>query len=81
MTLALPPIVAWPAGVMLAALLGSFALARVVGGPRTGRVGRTLISWAVLARAGMWLLPHAVKAAQNGAARGAVNTGTPPRTR
>lgn len=60
------------------ALLAGLAVARVVsprrrGDPRTslaGTVGKGLIGWALVARVGTWLLPHAIRAMRNGTNRG-----------
>lgn len=54
------------------AVLGGMAVARAITprrpsappGAREGRAGRSLISWTLAARAGLWLLPYAIRAIQ-----------------
>lgn len=55
------------------AIFGGLVLARVLlPGPKRGAVssvgsmGAKLVSWALLARAGKWLLPYAIRAVQSG---------------
>lgn len=63
------------------AVLGGMAIARIftprrpsnTSGSRVTSVGKRLISWALIARAGKWLLPHAISAVQSSMKRGATS--------